>query len=302
MSDIEKKIILRKAKTHKGRVHISNTLPKMNEDPKICLFFNTSNSSELMRIALNEIFLTRKSFSLKMNKKNQLGCPFENHDSIEHLSLKNNACLFTFTSDTKKRPLNLAFGRLFNHKILDMFEFEVTNFIPQESFEATTIFSPNSQPIMIFSGEQFETNKVLERFKFYLMDFYKQDAISEVNITDLKRIIVFSIDENETIKIRHYQCKNISEYSLDKLNLEEVGPSFDLKSRRNEIASEDIYKLACKQPKLLNKENKIKINSLLDVKAKIYTSRQNLDAASLKRYDRILGKKRKTTQHLNKSE
>ncbi len=293
MTDTEKKHTLRKATTRRGKIELSKRLPKLIEDPKICCFINTSNSSEIMRMVLNDLYLIRKSFSLKLNKKNQINCPFENTDFIEKFNLKHNSALFSYTSDTKKRPMNLVFGNLFNHKVLDLFEFEITNFIPHEYFNKKMEFEPNRKPVLVFLGEQFETNKSFERFKFYLMDFFKQDEIEDVNITDLKRIIVFSITESEIIKIRNYQCASVSEYSLNNINLEETGPSFDLKSRRTAISPQETYLLACKQPKLLNKENKKKVNTLLDVKAKIFPAKQNLNAASLRRYDKILGRKRK---------
>ena len=231
---------------------------------------------------------------MKLSKKNQILTPFENTDQIEDLALKNKASLFLMSSDTKKRPMNLIFGSLFNHKILDMFEFEVTNFIPGEYFETVKKIDMNSQPVMVFLGEPFETTKNIERFKFYMMDFYKQDSLEEVNISDLNRIIVFSCDEKQCIRIRHYQMNlPVLEYSIDRISFEEIGPSFDLQPRRTNLSEDDDFRTACKQPKLLNKENKKKINSLIDVKAKVFPTKQNLNAISLKRYDKILGKKRK---------
>lgn len=305
MTDTEavpKKYLLKKAKTHKGRLHIADSLPKVVEDPKQCAYINTSNSSEIMRLVLQELYFTRTSFSVRLQKKNILGCAFENAQNIEYLAGKNNCALFAYASDTKKRPMNLVLGNLFNAKLLDMFEYEVTNFIPTSYFETKIKFEPNSQPILIFSGEQFETEKSLERFKKFVMDYFKQDYLDEVNITDLKRILAFCVDPQGTIKVRSYQTFSNSEYSLHDIKLEETGPSFDLKPRRSRLAPDDEYKLACKQPitiKGINKKNRI--NSLIDVKAKVFTSKQNLEAASLKRYDRLLARKRKTnTEALEK--
>lgn len=292
---IPKKYMLKKAKTHKGRLHIADTLPKVVEDPKQCAYINTNNSSEIMKLVLQELYLMRTSFSVRLQKKNILGHVFENPHNIEYLTGKNNCGLFAYSSDTKKRPMNLVLGNLFNAKLLDMFEFEVTNFIPASFFETKVKFEPNSQPILIFSGEQFETEKCLERFKKFVMDYFKQDYLEEVNITDLKRILVFCVDAEGTVKVRSYQTFSNTEYSLHDIKLEETGPSFDLKPRRNHLAPDDEYKLACKQPitiKGINKKNRI--NSLIDVKAKVFTSKQNLEAASLKRYDRLLARKRKT--------
>ena len=319
MTDKQKKIVLKKAKTHKGRIHLAKQLPKVVEDPKECLFINTSNSSEIMKIALNEFYLTRKGFSNKLNRKNIITPVFDNSEHIENLTSKSNSSLFYYTSDNKKRKMNLVFGNLFNKKVLDAFEFEVSNFIPHDYFGVKLVFDETCLPVLVFMGELFETEKRLERFKLYMMDFYKQDTLDEVNITDLRRIITFTacsndeednnlelkeennkINNNFTIKIRHYQSNSISEYSIKNINLQEIGPSFDLKPRRILLAEDDQYKLACKQPKFIGGKAKSKnVNTELDVRSKLFPAKQNLNAISLRRYDKILGKKRRTTSNTN---
>jgi ribosome production factor 2 len=295
----EKKYKLKTAITHKGRLHYEESMPKITEDPKRTVFINTENSSEIMRYVLSEFYTTRKTFSIRLNKKNKVECAFEDTKSVEYFSKKTDASFFLYTTDSKKRPMNLVAGVLFDNKPLDIFEFEVKNFIPKEYMKANLEFEFNSQPIIIFQGELFETDKELERTKKFFLDFYTQDLIEEVNITDLRRVIVFAVDSDKTIKIRNYQTNPLSEYSLKNINLEETGPSFDLVPRRVKLCDDDEYKSACKQPKLISKEKfKNKVNSMLDIKGKLYTNKQNLQAASLKRYDRLLSRKRKTNKEV----
>jgi hypothetical protein len=45
----------KKAKTHKGRIYLDSIKSKLIEDPKECLFINTNNSSEIMRMILNDL-------------------------------------------------------------------------------------------------------------------------------------------------------------------------------------------------------------------------------------------------------
>ena len=40
------------------------------------------------------------------------------------------------------------------------------------------------------------------------------------------------------------------------MQFKEIGPHFDLVMRRNQVASADLYKLACKKPKVANVEKK----------------------------------------------
>jgi len=293
MNITDKKFQIKKAKTHKGRVHLQDRLPKLVEDPKKAMFLNSENSSEIMRIALNEFYDSRKAFSMKLNKKNKIVPVFESSETIENLSEKNDASFFIYTSDSKKRPMNIVFGSLYEYKLLDSFEFEITSIIPSNYFEKKPEFDVNSQPILIFQGEKFETDSVYERIKKFFIDFYTQDLLEEVNVTDLRRVVVFSVDLQGKIKLRNFQTQNpIGEYSKS-YSLEEVGPSFDLVARRNYLCPEQEYKTACKQPKLLSDNNRNKINSLLDVQGKLYVNRQNLEVVSLRKFDKIVGKKRK---------
>ena len=51
MENVETK----KAKTHKGRVYLKKLQSKIIEDPKDCLFINTENSNEIMRMILTDL-------------------------------------------------------------------------------------------------------------------------------------------------------------------------------------------------------------------------------------------------------
>ncbi len=64
--------------------------------------------------------------------------PFETQSKLEDLCNRKNAALFVFgynsqilikvSSNTKKRPNSLCFGRIFDEHLLDMLEFEITNY------------------------------------------------------------------------------------------------------------------------------------------------------------------------------
>lgn len=50
-----------------------------------------------------------------------------------------------------------------------------------------------------------------------------------------------------------------------KLSMNETGPRFDLQFRRDKIADSDLYKAACKQPKIQSTEmKKLKKNMFTD--------------------------------------
>ena len=288
----------KKPKTHKGKLYLESLLPKLIEDPKQCLFINTANSSEIMRMILNDLYLLRKDYSKKLNKKEKIENLTNGRDSIEFLCEKNNCSLFTFASDIKKRPMDITFGFTFNRSILDAFNFEVTNYIPIEYFHNNNItIDSYMKPLLFFQGELFESEFEYERVKKFFIDYFRLYDVETAIISELKRIIVISIDNNDKIiKIRNYQIEGeIKENNLNNINFIEIGPSLDLKERKFFIGDEEQYKKSLKQPKALMdiKKKNIKKNELLGIKeGVIHMQKQNLNAVSLKKYKKILGKKR----------
>ena len=87
----------RKPKTHKGKLYLESLKPKVIEDPKKCLFINTQNSNEIMRMVLNELYLMKKEFSKKLNRKEKIFNIEQNKENVEFLCTKNNATFFLCT-------------------------------------------------------------------------------------------------------------------------------------------------------------------------------------------------------------
>jgi len=191
--------------------------------------------------------------------------------------------------------MNLVLGSLFNNKILDMFEFEVTNYIPIEYFAKEVKVDSHQKPIIVFQGDVFETEFQFERLRKFFLDYFRVLDLEEVNITDLRRIIVISAGEDKVIKFRSFQVEgSLCEYDLDNFSLTEIGPSLNMNVRNIHLASEEMYKLSLRQPKELmaKKEKNIEKNLLGEKRGRIHMARQNLKAMALKKYKKILGKKR----------
>ena len=55
MENPQPKTEMKKAKTHKGKKWLESRMPKAEEDPKISVMLNTNNSSEIMRMVLNDL-------------------------------------------------------------------------------------------------------------------------------------------------------------------------------------------------------------------------------------------------------
>ena len=288
----------RKALTHKGKLYLESLMPKMIEEPKQCLFINTQNSTELMRMVLNEFYLMRKDYSKKLTKKEEIVNVIENRDSIEFLCKKNNTTFFALSSHNKKHPNNITLGCLFDFHLLDYFDFEVTNFLPMSYFKTDTVINSDLKPIIIFQGELFESDFNYDRLKKFFIDFFQLYDKESIIISEMRRIMAISIEKDEKIvKIRNYQINGnlTSKANLSKINLIEIGPSFDLKERRFTLGDEVLYKKTLKQPKGIKetKEKNIEKNKILGEKrGRIHMQKQNLSAVSLKKFKKIINKDR----------
>ena len=288
----------RKPKTHKGKLYLESLKPKLIEEPKECLFINTRNSTEIMRMVLQELYLMRKEYSKKLSRKEEIFNIVQNKENVEFLCTKNNTTFFSLSSHNKKHPMDLTLGLLYDHQVLDSFEFEVTNFIPMNFFKGAATINSDLKPIIIFQGELFESDFNYDRLKKFFIDYFQLYDKENVVISELRRIIAISIEnEEKVVKIRNYQVNgNITnKSSLEKVNLVEIGPSFDLKERKFLLADEVLYKKSLKQPKGIKevKEKNIEKNKILGEKrGRIHMQKQNLTAVSLKKYKKIMNKDR----------
>ncbi len=160
----------------------------------------------------------RKEFSKKLTKKNTIANVFEKTDDIEYIVEKNETSLYGYTSDTKKKPMNLVMGYTFNYKLMDIFEFEVCSFIPLSYFAKEIQVDSYIKPIIIFQGDIFETDFQYERIKKFFLDFFRIKDIEEVVISELRKIMIISAGDDKEIKIRNYQIDaNMNQYNV-KIN------------------------------------------------------------------------------------
>ena len=284
----------KKAKTHKGKVHLNSLLPKLIEDPKQCVYINTKSSSEIMRMVLNDLYLLRRDYSKKLNQKEEISNYQQSKNDIEYLFDKNNCWFFTYTTDKKKKSMNIVMGLLFNKVVLDVFEFEVVNYIPISYFKNNEIDS-FMKPVLIFQGEIFESDPSYERLKKFFIDYFRLYNVEQPIISELRRVIVFSCDSDKIVKMRCYQVDGaIDEEHLNKIDLTEIGPSIDFKERSFDLAGIDQYNKAMRQPKALKekKEKNIEKNALGEKHGRIHMQKQNLNAMALRKYKKVAKKKK----------
>lgn len=255
-------------------------------------------SSETLNQLLRELHQMRGSeMSQLLMKRTHDVYPFEDVSVVESTSVKYDCSLFAVGSHQKKRPDNLTLGRVFDGHVLDMFEMGVENYKGCDKYAAAEHITQNLKPILIFQGEPFDNSDKHKRLKNLLIDFFRIQDMQEANIAELQRVIVFTCrGEAEPIEMNHLECGAVSETLVKKnaVPFKEIGPSFSMRLRRDKIAGTDLFKEACRKPKVLNPEKK-KANKnrftdeLGETKGKVFVQQQALKTLNLRKF----GKKTK---------
>lgn len=174
------------------------------ENTKKVLIFKGHKTSQVVVDVMKDIAKLTKPHCKMMEKKNEI-LPFEDANSIEFLTTKNDTSLFAMGSHTKKRPHNLVLGRTFDGHVLDMFEFGIDNF---ESLESIKGFkkSLGSKPSLVFLGDQWSADASYERIRNFFIDFFRGDKVDKINLKGIDHVMVFAIVNG----VIHLRTHNIS--------------------------------------------------------------------------------------------
>jgi len=279
----------KKAKTARGKRFLKNRAPKVHENPKTAIFLKGISTDENVKNLLLDLYQMKKPRGLHFTRRNQNTHPFEDPKDIEYLTTKNDCSLFAFGSKSKKRPFRLLLGRCFDSSILDMQEFAVSNYKPVNKFKSTLAQAQGSQPMVIFQGSGFDQDEGLKKVKNLLLDFFRATPETDVALTALERVLVFSVldppptapgaaEPPKVIYMRHYRLDlKKSGTKLPRVELAEIGPSCDLTIDRSRWADPAVLKAACKRPKEVTpkKVKNVSTDSMGNTKGRIHIAKQN---------------------------
>jgi len=163
---------------------------------------------------------------------------------------------------------------MFDYHLLDMVEFGVSDYKGIMDFKES--WGLGSKPCFIIAGEQWSSDATLGHISNLLLDFFRGEVISVINLSGIDRVIILSVDEKSLIQFRHYAIKyKKSGSKIPKVVLEEIGPHFDLKVRRTRLASADHRALAT--PKVSSKKKgNVGVSDTGDTVGKLYIPNQDL--------------------------
>ncbi|KAK7907548.1 hypothetical protein WMY93_016160 [Mugilogobius chulae] len=247
-----------KPKTKRSKRFLESRAPKLSEDLKTAMIMKGGNTSETVTQALKDVYSLKKPNAVLYKKKN-ITRPFEDSTSLEFFSKKTDCSLFLFGSHNKKRPNNFIFGRMFDFHVLDMVELGIEKYVPLKQFKAETC-PEGTKPMLVFAGEAFNVDSELKRLKSLLIDFFRGPKVEGIRLAGLEHVLHFTALDGK-IYMRSYRCMlKKSGCRTPRIELEEMGPSFDFVMRRTHLASEQLYHLALRQPKALKPKKKKNIS------------------------------------------
>lgn len=254
----------KRAKTARGRRILSKRESKILENPRSTLVARGQKSSALVNELLTDLFRLKQPHSVHLRRHNAVH-PWEDASPLEFLCQKNDASLFAFGTHSKKRPHNLVLGRMFDHKMLDMWEFGVDASTPMAAFAKGGIGpSAESKPLLLFQGEAWEHVPQLAQLKTFLIDFFHGEVLSAISPLGVERVLAFTAAPTgweagaiavacggqKRVHMRQYACvlKKSVEGTSPFVELVEMGPTADLNVRRVQSAAPDLMREALRKP------------------------------------------------------
>ncbi|XP_062323931.1 ribosome production factor 2 homolog isoform X1 [Osmerus eperlanus] len=247
-----------KPKNKRSKRFLENRAPKLTENVKNAMIMKGGNANLTVSQALKDIYALKKPNSVLYKKKN-ITRPFEDSTSLEFFSKKTDSSLFLFGSHNKKRPNNLIFGRLFDFHVLDMIELGIEKYASLSDIK-TSKCPEGTKPMLVFAGDSFETDNEHKRLKSLLTDFFRGPAVPTVRLAGLEHVLHFTALEGKIYMRSYRSLLKKSGCRTPRIELEEIGPSFDFVLRRTHLASDDLYKKAHRQPKALKPKKKKNIS------------------------------------------
>lgn len=236
----------KRVKAHVARA-VKSKESKLVENTKSLLVLRGNKTNEEVNTLLRDLRMLKAPFAKMMGKKNDIHV-FDDENSVEFLTQKNDASLFLIGSSTKKRANNLVFGRTFNGHILDVLEVEFSHFKSIDAFKCKSKKAPGSKPCFVFAGDQWESLEPFQKLQNLLIDMFRGTIVESVNVKGLDHVIVCTAWKDKVF-FRSYSIDFKKADAHPRVELEEMGPRFDMAFRRHKFASADLMKAATKKPK-----------------------------------------------------
>jgi len=263
--------------TPAGKRYLEDRAPKLRENPKDCLLLRSTKTSELCSRALKAVGFLKAPHGKALTRRRENLKPMEDASHAESLCARHDAAFFAVGSHSKKRPNNLVFGRTFDGRLLDAFEFGVIEAGAEEGYAKMI----GSKPLLTFVGE-WEADELAKRCKNFLADFLRGPDVDAINLAGLDAVYAVGLrtdGERRIIEIAPHRLRLAKAKAggpVPDATLAPSGAPLILELRRDHKPSLELWKIALKQPKALKakKKKNIKTTSLGDTVGRIHLGKQ----------------------------
>lgn len=130
-----------------------------------------------------------------------------------------------------------------------MYEFGIEELQSLSSF-AGDKKSFGAKPMMVFLGSQWEFDANYQRLQNLFLDLFRGFKPDRINLQGIDHVISCAIHEDKIFIRPYFVNYQRSTSSTPTLALQPMGPFLNLVLRRSQPAAEDLWKVACKKPKL----------------------------------------------------
>lgn len=179
--------------------------------------------------------------------------------------------------------------------MLDLFETNIVSFTG-DTAHAFNLFDANTLPVFMCFGDVFETDPQMARVRNYFADLFSPFRNEKIFLNvefGLQLVLTLNGFEDKTLIL------NAFKFDKQSGSLQDLGIKLTLKVGRTKLAEPELWKEACRQPKLKikRKEDKAKeMNPLGEQMGRVHVKQQDLKTLRLRKIKKTSGKNKKLTK------
>lgn len=95
-------------------------------------------------------------------------------------------------------------GRTYDQHILDMFELGIESYKGCNEFKGLSEISAGVKPVLVFLGEQFDSDQQLKRLRNLLIDMFQRQPLKQIRPNGIEHVMSFTAVDNK-ILLRSYR-------------------------------------------------------------------------------------------------
>lgn len=95
-------------------------------------------------------------------------------------------------------------GRTYDQHILDMFELGIESYKGCSEFKGLSEISAGVKPVLVFLGEQFDSDQQLKRIRNLFIDMFQRQPLKQIRPNGIEHVMSFTAVDSK-ILLRSYR-------------------------------------------------------------------------------------------------